>query len=457
MSEMNTSHDSSNPNAINSVVNGVVWPAIGSDAAAHLFSLLFQLEQTQWLSAEQLWDLQLGQLRTLLRHADSSVPYYSRSLGELDIDGFDGEMFSALPLLTRRDLQENFESLRSTRLPRDHGAVAEGRSSGSTGSPARFLSTAVNQLFWNALTLREHQWHRRIFSGKLASIRNVTENGTLTNWGPPTSIAFQTGRGATLRIDTPIPEQAEWLQEQNPDYLLSYPTNILALARYCDQSGIQVARLREIRSMGEIVTQEMREICRRVWDASVIDMYSCQEAGYLALQCPTGDHYHVQAESVILEVLREDGRPCEPGEIGKVVITSLHNFVMPLIRYEIGDYAEKGDTCACGRGLPVIRRIMGRARNILTYPTGETHFPLLGGERYAEIAPIRQYQVIQHSLREIEVRLVVDRPLPRDEEATLREFILSKLGYPFHLSFSYHARIPMGAGGKFEDFISEIV
>lgn len=450
-------HDSFDPFVINSVVDGIGWPAIGSDAAAHLLSLLYQFEHTQWLSEARLWELQLAQLRVLLRHASSSVQYYSRSIGELEIDGLDWESFRALPLLTRRELQVNFEALRSTRVPRGHGGVAEGRSSGSTGSPARFLSTAVNQLFWNALTLREHQWHRRIFSGKLASIRNVSENGTLPNWGPPTNIVFQTGPGAILSIDTPIPRQAEWLHEQNPDYLLSYPTSILALAGYCDQACIQLPRLREVRSMGEVVTQEMREACQRVWGVPVIDMYSCQEAGYLALQCPTGDHYHIQAENVILEILRADGKPCEPGEVGKVVITSLHNFAMPLIRYEIGDYAEKGDACACGRGLPVIRRVMGRARNILTYPTGETHFPLLGGERYAEIAPIRQYQVIQRSPREIEVRLVVDRPLASDEEAALREFILTKLGFPFDLKFSFPTRIPMGAGGKFEDFISEIV
>lgn len=450
-------HDPVSPSMIKSVVGGIDWPAIGSDAAAHLLSLLYQFENTQWLAETRLEELQLMQLRVLLRHARASVPYYSHALQGLEIDGLDWGSFRALPLLTRRALQENFEALSSSDVPREHGGVAEGRSSGSTGSPARFLSTAVNQLFWNALTLREHQWHRRLYSGKLASIRNVSENCIMPNWGPPTSIVFRTGPGAVRGIDTPIPEQAEWLREQNPDYLLSYPTNILALARFCEREGIRLPRLREVRSMGEVVTLEVRETCRRVWGAKVIDMYSCQEAGYLGLQCPTGDHYHVQAESVILEILREDGQPCGPGETGKVVITSLHNFAMPLIRYEIGDYAEKGEPCACGRGLPVIRRVMGRARNILTYPTGETHFPLLGGERYAEIAPIKQYQVIQRSLYEIEVRLIVDRPLTGEEEATLRKFVLSKLGYPFELSFTYPTRIPFGPGRKFEDFISEIV
>lgn len=449
--------DSPTEARIHSVVPGIGWPAIGSDAAAHLLSLLFQLEQTQWMPEQKLRDLQLVQAKILLRHAQTSVPYYSESLSGIDIDRLDWDSFRSLPLLTRSNLQENFVALKSASLPREHGGVGEGKSSGSTGRPARFLSTSVNQLFWNALTLREHFWHNRLLTGKLASIRNESENGTWPDWGPPTSTVCQTGAGALLRIDTPIAKQADWLHSQNPDYLLSYPTNILALAKHCEQSGIRLPRLREVRSMGEVVTTEMRETCRRVWGVPVTDMYSCQEAGYLALQCPVGEHYHVQAESVILEILHTDGRLCQAGEVGQVVITSLHNFAMPLIRYAIGDFAERGEACACGRGLPVIRRIVGRARNILTYPSGETRFPLLGGERYAEIAPVKQYQAIQRSLHEIEMRLIVDRPLASNEEAALREFILAKLGYPFNLSFSYPSRIPMGAGGKFEDFISEIV
>lgn len=449
--------DSASEARIHSVIPGIGWPAIGSDAAAHLLSLMFQLERTQWMPEQKIRKLQLTQAKKMLRHAQASVPYYSALLGGIDIDRLDWDTFCSLPLLTRGGLQENFEALTSASLPRGHGGVCEGKSSGSTGRPARFLSTSVNQLFWNALTLREHFWHSRLLTGKLASIRNESENGNWPGWGSPTSTVFQTGPGALLRIDTPIAKQAEWLHAQNPDYFLSYPTNIRALAKHCEQSGIQLPRLCEVRSMGEVVTTEMRETCRRVWGVPITDMYSCQEAGYLALQCPAGEHYHVQAESVILEILHADGRPCQAGEVGQVVITSLHNFAMPLIRYAIGDFAERGEACACGRGLPVIRRIMGRARNILTYPSGETRFPLLGGERYAEIAPVKQYQAIQRSFHEIEVRLIVDRPLAGDEEAALRKFILAKLGYPFDLNFSYPSLIPMGAGGKFEDFISEIV
>ena len=114
------------------------------------------------------------------------------------------------------------------------------------------------------------------------------------------------------------------------------------------------------------------------WGVPLSDMYSGREVGYLALQCPQHDHYHVMSEGNFLEVLGDDGRPCQPGETGRVVVTTLHNYVMPLIRYEIGDFAEVGEPCPCGRGLPVLTRILGRQQNMLTLPTGESRWTQIG-------------------------------------------------------------------------------
>jgi phenylacetate-CoA ligase len=114
-------------------------------------------------------------------------------------------------------------------------------------------------------------------------------------------------------------------------------------------------------SVGEPVTAALRDIVRQAWDVPLKDSYSCEEAGYLAMQCPEQEVLHVQSENLLLEVVGNDGRPCVPGEAGRVLVTSLHNFATPLIRYELGDLAEVGAPCACGRGLPVIARVLGRA------------------------------------------------------------------------------------------------
>jgi len=200
----------------------------------------------------------------------------------------------------------------------------------------------------------------------------------------------------------------------------------------------------------------VRDLVATAWGAPVTDMYSSKEMGYIGLQCPDHPHYHVQSENVLLEVLDEAGQPCRPGEVGRVVLTSLNNLATPFVRYEIGDYAELGPACPCGRGLPVLRRILGRVRNMVTYPSGEKRWPYLGEEVYRAVAPVRQHQLVQKNKTEIEARFIVERPLSPSEEDVLRQVIQSKLGYPFRVCFTYHDRLSRGAGGKFEEFRSEI-
>ena len=185
-------------------------------------------------------------------------------------------------------------------------------------------------------------------------------------------------------------------------------------------------------------------------------MYSAAEVGYIALQCPERPHYHVQSESVLVEVLDAQGRACEAGETGAVVVTVLHNFAMPLIRYEIGDYAELGERCVCGRGAPVIRRILGRAKDALTLPSGVKSHAWLGTDVIAAIDAVVQHQVVQRSLEDLEVRLVVRRPLTLAEETTIGRSLRANLGYDFRVAFQYFEQIPRATSGKFYEFLSEI-
>jgi len=163
------------------------------------------------------------------------------------------------------------------------------------------------------------------------------------------------------------------------------------------------------------------------------------------------------SEGLIVEVLDEQGNPCRPGQIGRVVVTDLHNFATPLIRYDLNDYAEVGEACPCGRRLTVLKRIVGRSRNMLLLPDGRRHWPFFGVFRFTEIAPIRQHQLIQRSREKIEVRLVADIPLTAEQEMRLIDLIQKSLGYPFELKLVYFdEKIPRGKGGKFEEFICEV-
>jgi phenylacetate-CoA ligase len=162
------------------------------------------------------------------------------------------------------------------------------------------------------------------------------------------------------------------------------------------------------------------------------------------------------SESVFVEVVDAAGRPVPTGESGRVLVTSLHNFATPLLRYEIGDHAETGAACPCGRGLPVLTRILGRVRNILTLPDGRQRWPSLPVKRWAHTAPVREMQLVQESVELIVTRVVTDRELTAEEETNLLAALRQCLEFPGQMQLERVAQIPRGAGGKFEQFLSKV-
>jgi phenylacetate-CoA ligase len=437
---------------------GAVWPAIPATDGAQALALQFQLERSQWHTPEQLGEAQYRQLDTLLRHAYASVPYYrERWKGVYDPDlPLTPERFARLPVLTRRALQQHFEALKSAAPPPAHGAPGETSTSGSTGMPVRVLKTPLTDLVWQSCVLREHLWHRRDPTARLAVIRHNIEAGEAQGWGPAIDIVAKTGPAALLPVSVEVGAQLRWLEEQQPDYLLTYPSNLADLAGLAMARGTRLTRLREARTLGEVVTPELRALCRKAWNVAVVDAYSAQEVDYLGLQCPDHEHYHVPSEFVLVEVLDRRGRQCAPGQTGLVAATPLHNFAMPLVRYMVGDYAEVGGRCPCGRGLPVLARIMGRVRNMLRLASGESYWPLFGAKTFSEIAPVLQCQFVQKNFHLIEARLVSAERLTAEQEERLRGHVLARLPAGLQLAFKYVSEIPRSAGGKYEDFVSEV-
>jgi phenylacetate-CoA ligase len=245
------------------------------------------------------------------------------------------------------------------------------------------------------------------------------------------------------------------LHRNDPDYLLTYPSNLAALAEAHSAAGLRPVKLRQVITMAEILPPETRGLVRAAWGVSIHDTYSAKEIGYIALQCPDHEHLHIQSEVALVEVLDVDGRECHPGEIGRVVVTPLHNFAMPLIRYELGDCAEVGPACVCGRKLPVLSRVMGRVRNMLIGPSGRRYWPSFGTGRFREIAPVRRHQFVQKTLRTLDARLAVERALSPDEQSRLKAHILSRLPEPFELTLVFVDDIAPGESGKLENFICQ--
>lgn len=435
------------------------FPAISSGDAALLWSIQFQLSRSQWWSLETIREQQASQLQQLLEHASQHCDHY-KDLQLLPGAPL-GEQLAALPILTRSQLREQLQAICSKALPKSHGEPQQSGTSGSTGSPVHFFSTGLTRLMWQSITLREHLWQRRDFSHKLAAIRaapaevaNYPEGSHSQGWGVSTDQVVETGPSALLNVSTPIPRQAEWLQRQRPGYLLSHPANLAELARYCRENQVNLPGLLQVRAVGESVNTSLRALCRETWACELVDLYSCKEAGYLALQCPDHpEHYHVQSETVILEVLDSDDSPCEAGDVGRVVITSLHNFASPLIRYELGDMAEVGPPCPCGRGLPTLKRILGRYRQLLKLPEGGWLYLTPNSWGMEQLPGLRHFQLRQVGERNLELLLACNQPFDKELVKALADRILKPIPSRMELKIRYVGQIPLSIGGKREEFV----
>ena len=414
---------------LRSAFEPMAWPAVATGMAAELMALQRQLDATQWWTPEKLRHHQFKQLRLLLTYAARQVPFYVQRMRDAGIDPdkeITAEPWSRLPVLTRKELQALGDKLNPRSVPQAHGSISTATSGGSSGVPVRVRKTALSQLIRSAIQIREEIWHREETNVRIARIRRVrdvdftpaqnaqmlTPRGTvLPNWGPPMSLLWDTGEVALMDDRMPIPDQIAFMQRLPPVYLYCFPANLRLLLAHCRETGVLFPTLRSVWTLSEVVDDSLRALCREIFGCRIVHNYTSAEAGYMALQCPEHDHFHVQAEATLLEVLHPDGSACQQGEIGKVVITPLHNFATPLLRYEIGDEAEVGAPCPCGRGLPVLRRIVGREFDYLTFPDGTRRRADTGYYRISAIPAVREFQIAQRSRERIELLLVLARPL----------------------------------------------
>jgi phenylacetate-CoA ligase len=435
------------------------WLALPDKRRVLVEAMQFQFSQTQKFSRGELARLQFACLQRLIDHCIKNVPYYKNGTYSR-IESW--QDWSRVPVLSRSEVQEHGKSLRADINMRSReGRSYKKRSSGSTGRPIEVLVTERTDKFWQAITIRDHLWHQRDFSQTLAVIKNLGKDRTgppgitSRSWGKSSGLLYSTGPSVTISSSTDIAGQYDWLARLKPGYLLTYPSILRALAER-NLAADDPVQLLGITTIGENISPETRHFAQRAFGGKVCDIYSCQEVGYLALQCPRDDHYHIQAETALVEVLDDNNRACAPGEMGRVVVTHLHNHAMPLIRYDIGDYAIAGGDCDCGINLPVLERVIGRTRNLVSYPDGTRSWPAYGMMKLVEILPNVQFQLVQKSLDTMLLRIGTKKSVSEDMLEEMKNIVNSAMDFPFTIQFELIEQIPRSASGKFEDFVSEI-
>ncbi|MEZ5562872.1 MAG: phenylacetate--CoA ligase family protein [Gammaproteobacteria bacterium] len=442
------------------------WPSFPAGDKSSLPALLAGLKVSQWWPAAELRAAQQAQLGWLAGWAAAKVPHYQREKWPAKIadrlaqnPGQFWDIWREIPTLTKPQLRALGPKLYARSIPTTQLPFAPIRTSGSTGISVELRTTATTRHLWAALTLREHLWSQRDFGKRLGIIRSRKEAARRTdgqvqpNWGAPVAPLFPSGPSAAMHIGQPVEALAAWLLDFDPHYLLTYPSIMPWLMDHMAAAGKRPQSLREIRFISEPLDETLETRLAEEWQVRSTDIYSANEVGYIAFRCLEHGALHVQSESLLLEVIDEQGQPCAAGESGRVVVTSLHNLATPMLRYDLGDYATVGEPCPCGRGLPVISRILGRTRNAALSPDGKRFWPTKLN-RMRAMQPVMQAQYVQTAIDTIEIRTVLSRPLREQERLALVQNTIEVLGHPYKVEVVPVTGIGRGAGGKFEEFLS---
>jgi len=333
--------------------------------------------------------------------AAKCIPFYS--------ERFDSQVsrspeLTKFPILPRHEIPQLAASVRA--LHSDSLLLASSLTSGSTGNPVSFFYDAAHQasrFAARARYLRENGWNPFRRSLWIISTRMQSPDLLFTMRARLLGSRF-------LSHILDLEKLADALRTMDLAYLYSYPVNLDGLARIFEARGERLPSLRRIFSGSEVLENSQRERIRRVFGVAVSDNYGSTEA-FLAWECPLGS-YHVNAEHVIVEIVDENGHAAAPGKLGRVLVTTLHNRLMPLIRYEIGDYAFAAENgCRCGRTLPCIGAVGGRDINLFIDNDGKRFTPWPLFRPLLEREWIRQDQIVQRGVDRFVVRYVGDRTL----------------------------------------------
>jgi phenylacetate-CoA ligase len=434
------------------------WQGFVRGRPVHRYSR--SLEASQWFDREALDRVQLAHLRTLLGHAAAHVPYYRDLFRSLRFDPRGvtalGDL-EALPVLTRDTIRERYEDLLD---PAHRGRTIRKQTSGSTGSPVRFEYCNDSETWRQAVRLRAYRW-----GGYRQGLP------TLHYWGTGTRVAqglraARIGLDRTLRrevyVDAACQDEdamrrtAARIARMKPRAIVAYTQALAGFARWVLDRGAREWGNIIVLGGAEPMLPRDRAVLEQVFGPEIYETYGSRETMLIAAECDHHSGLHVAEENLIVEIAR-DGRSVGADEAGSVLVTDLHNFAMPFIRYANGDAAQwsAAGPCACGRELRRLARVEGRLADTMRTKTGA---PVPGmlfiSLLNAHEAEIREFQAVQRPSGAVELRVVPGRGWSKAAFAATSERLANYFGgLPFEVVLV--ATIAADASGKRRHVIVE--
>lgn len=432
---------------------------LGSDIPRNLRTI----HKLSHADSETVARYQTTQLKRMLRHAHRTVPYYREVLEEAGVVA-GGEVtlehFTEIPLLTKETLRKQGDRLLSSEPGPD---PYKNTSGGTTGEPVRFVQdqhywewNVANKLFYQGLAGKPLGGREVKLWG---SERDILEGRDSLK---TRAIEYLYNRRSLNSFKMGEEEMRDYVGVLNsfrPHTVWAYVESMRQLAEFVKRQDLLVHSPEGIVTTAGTLHRPVRETIEEVFETTVHDQYGSREVGDMACECAEQEGMHVFPHTHYIEVAPDDGQPLGAGVEGNVIVTSLTNYSMPLVRYKIGDMAiRRDDDCPCGRSFPLLETVTGRVTDHFVTREGE----LVHGEYFTHLFygmdEVRRFRVVQESVDGVRVLVETDdgERIDRRQEAQLREGIMAVLGADVSVAFDTHERLSPADSGKFRYTISEV-
>ena len=430
---------------------------------SQLPSVLKYLKGREYKPLESNKKTQERLLKRLLIHCYENVPYYQDVLVESGVivdDRVDLTKFSNIPVLTKEIIREHFEDLKSRDLDKQKWYL--NTSGGSTGEPVKFLQDSVN---WDCGMAGK--WFFSTFAGKDVGDREIKL------WGSERDILKGSiGFKAKLKnlvfnrlllnsfkmSEEDMRQYVEIINKNKPTLIEAYIQSIYELAKFIQNNGLEIYSPKGIITSAGTLYPDQKKFIEDVFNTKVYNRYGSREVGDMACSCEKDEGLHLNIFNQYIEILNDNLEPCKPGEIGQIYVTTLNNYVMPLIRYQIGDLAvpAENEECSCGRGLPLIKKVIGRDVNSFKTKDGT----LIDGEYFTHLIYfkdwIQKFQIVQQQFDLIKLRIVLNDEKSESDMKEIVDKMKIVMGQDCKVEFEFVDDIEPLKSGKYLYTISEV-
>lgn len=405
------------------------------------------------MKASELKKIQEKKLRAIVKHAYENVKFYHQKFDSARIKPNDiktVEDLGKLPIITKSEVQKNFNQFVARDVRIDKCRIAH--TSGSTGAPLTVIFDNKAQDFIQANELR------RFFEcgGKFRD-RWALYTGTSPG-GPPRNFFFEHFGIFERKRFSDVEDSLPIIEKYRPDVISGYASLIELAARAIQEKEIRI-QPRIIFSAGELLDRKRRELINSTFQVDVFDWYGSVESGYdIAWECTQHEGYHINMDAAVIEFIR-DGENVAAGEEGEIVFTGLFNYAMPLIRFNVEDIGTPSDErCPCGRELPLMKMVGGRAEDYIVLPSGKILSPLTiwDTSAFPHLDGISRFRIIQEKRDEFTVLLVLLRGYGKDVVVQFEEGLKKVLKEDVKVKINVLDAIPRDRSGKLRRIISKV-